>query len=184
MKYISLFVCILVIFACKSKVTPGVEHIVKDWTGKSLMFPEHLEPVYPLKDDTVTSAMNEDAKEFKILFYVDSTGCTSCKLHLHLWKMYIKELSSVVDFKFYFYPKTEEELLFLLRRERFSYPVYIDSNDEINKLNRFPNNPAFQCFLLDKDNKVLAIGNPATNYKVWELYRKIITLELKLKVKN
>ncbi len=33
---------------------------------------------------------------------------------------------------------------------------------------------AFQTFLLDKDNKVLAIGNPIHNPKVKELYLKII----------
>jgi hypothetical protein len=164
----------LVIFSCKSKINSEVEHLVKVWTGKSIIFPEHLKPVHPLKDDTVKYVIDGN-KEYKILFYIDSTGCTSCKLHLHLWKMYIKELNSIVDFKFYFYPKTEAELLFLLNKEHFVYPVYIDGNDELNKLNHFPDNPAFQCFLLDKNNKILAIGNPATNYKVWELYRKIIT---------
>jgi hypothetical protein len=29
--------------------------------------------------------------------------------------------------------------------------------------------------LLDKDNKVLMIGNPALNPKVWELYKQTIT---------
>jgi hypothetical protein len=54
-----------------------------------------------------------------------------------------------------------------------------DKNDELNnKLNHFPNNPTFQCFLLDKNNKVLAIGNPANNTKIWELYKKIITGEV------
>jgi hypothetical protein len=165
----------LAIFACKSKVNSEIERLVKDWTGKTIVIPEHVKCVHPLRDDTVRYTMDEDIKEYKILFYVDSTGCTHCKLHLHIWKMYIKELSSKVDFKFYFYPKTEEELLFLLNKERFAYPVYIDSNDELNSLNRFPANPAFQCFLLDRNNKILAAGNPAENYKVWELYRKIIT---------
>ena len=33
---------------------------------------------------------------------------------------------------------------------------------------------AFQTFLLDKDNKVLAMGNPILNPKIKELYLKII----------
>jgi hypothetical protein len=36
----------------------------------------------------------------------------------------------------------------------------------------------FQCFLLDKDNKVLAVGNPAVNFKIWELYKRIINSEV------
>ena len=33
---------------------------------------------------------------------------------------------------------------------------------------------AFQTFLLDKDNKVMAIGNPVHNPKIKELYMKIL----------
>jgi hypothetical protein len=48
----------------------------------------------------------------------------------------------------------------------------------LDQLNHLPDEPAFQCFLLDKDNKVLAIGNPAYNPKVWELYKQIIAGEI------
>jgi hypothetical protein len=97
---------------------------------------------------------------------------------MDVWRNHIAELDSHVDFLFYFHHKNRMELLFLLKYEQINYPVYIDENDELNKLNHFPNNPMFQCFLLDKNNKVLAIGNPANNPKVWELYKKIITGEI------
>lgn len=44
----------------------------------------------------------------------------------------------------------------------------------MNKLNHFPTDMAFHTFLLDKENKVVAIGNPIHNSKVKELYLKII----------
>ena len=45
----------------------------------------------------------------------------------------------------------------------------------MNELNHFPSKgAAFHTFLLDKDNRVLAIGNPIHNPKVKELYLKII----------
>jgi hypothetical protein len=114
------------------------------------------------------------------LLYVDSTGCTSCKLRLHVWKTYIEQFVSKVNFIFYFQPKNEneKELLLLLINEQFNYPVYIDKRSELDKLNHLPENPAFQCFLLDKNNKVIAIGNPACNHKIWELYKQIITGEI------
>jgi hypothetical protein len=65
-----------------------------------------------------------------------------------------------------------------LKDEGLNGSVYIDVNDSLNQLNQLPVNPVYRCFLLDKDNKVLAIGNPANNYKVWELYKKIITGEI------
>jgi hypothetical protein len=44
-------------------------------------------------------------------------------------------------------------------------------NKTIERLNHFPKQQQYQCFLLDKDNKVLMIGNPVTNPKIWDLYK-------------
>ncbi len=41
-------------------------------------------------------------------------------------------------------------------------------------LNHFPSDVNFQTFLLDSQNKVLAIGNPVHNKKVRDLYLQII----------
>lgn len=63
---------------------------------------------------------------------------------------------------------------YILKRDHFTYPVCMDVNDSMNKLNHFPPDNMFQTFLLDKDNKVIAIGNPVYNSKVKELYMNII----------
>ena len=68
------------------------------------------------------------------------------------------------------------EIYQTLRVERFKHPICIDEGDYLNKLNHFPTDMAFQTFLLNSDNKVLAIGNPI-NPKVKELYLKIIQSE-------
>jgi hypothetical protein len=34
-----------------------------------------------------------------------------------------------------------------------------------------PTNEEFQCFLLDKDNKIVMIGNPAKHQEIWDLYK-------------
>lgn len=79
-----------------------------------------------------------------------------------------------VPFLFYFHPKDLKELKYLTRREGFVYPVCFDEKDDFNRLNRFPNEMMFQTFLLDKENKVVALGNPVLNPKVKELYLKLI----------
>ena len=53
--------------------------------------------------------------------------------------------------------------------------------NEINRLNHFPNKIEYQCFLLDSNNKVLMIGNPTLNQKIWELYKEVITDEVATK---
>jgi hypothetical protein len=62
-----------------------------------------------------------------------------------------------------------------LERDGFDRPVCIDFQDKLNKQNRFPADITFQTFLLDKDNKVVVIGNPVHNTAVRGLYLKQIT---------
>lgn len=62
----------------------------------------------------------------------------------------------------------------MLKRENFNAPVWIDRMNAFYNLNHFPSDERFQTFLLDKDNRVLAVGNPIHNPKIKELYLKII----------
>ena len=117
--------------------------------------------------------------DYKVVTYVDSVGCTSCKLQLHRWKELVAEVDSLtngrVPFLFYFHPKDKKELRYLTRRDDFTYPVCFDEQDELNRLNQFPSDMTFQTFLLDKENKVVAMGSPVLNPKVKELYLGLIT---------
>jgi lipocalin len=54
------------------------------------------------------------------------------------------------------------------------YPVFFDTANNINKLNKFNPNAKYQCFLLDKNNKVVFVGNPTYSYAIWQLYKKTI----------
>ena len=117
--------------------------------------------------------------EYKVLIYVDSIGCTSCKLQLHKWKELIEYTNSVtqnkVPFLFFFHPKDAKEIRYLLKRDGFDHPICIDLDDRLNKLNKFPADMTFQTFLLDKNNKVAVLGNPVHNTAVKDLYLKQIT---------
>jgi hypothetical protein len=180
MKHIIIFLFLILEFcflSCKDENAIKTERIVKEWVGKTIKFPDNI-LVEIIKTDTIEDIRDKD---FKILIYTDSTSCTRCKLHINLWNIYIEEYGSKTDFLFYFYPKNKDTLLSLLKSERLNYRIYIDSTDEINRLNQFNKEHIFQCFLLDKHNKVLLIGNPANNHKIWELYHNIITGETKTK---
>ena len=56
----------------------------------------------------------------------------------------------------------------------FSYPVCLDIKGSFDKINKIPSNLAFQTFLLDNRNKVIAIGNPIHNPNVRTLYLNLI----------
>ncbi|MDY5238121.1 MAG: DUF1573 domain-containing protein [Bacteroides helcogenes] len=153
--------------------------MTKEWSGKELIFPqEFILDVY--LEDSVISYNKVEIPQYAIFTYLDSIGCMSCKMNLPEWTNFILELDSIsnktVPCLFIFNPKSDdqERIINLLRRAHFSYPVCIDKKDSFNLLNEFPKDDRFQTFLLDRDNKVLALGNPIHNPKVKELYLKII----------
>lgn len=169
-----------------SRTTPSKEEtakeVVKTWLGKTIQLPPDVTPsihgITPVNNFSVP-------KPFKILVYVDSAGCTSCSLRIDLWKNYIEEANSKmagkVDFMFYFNPKKFDVVPDMLKHEDFTYPVYLDNRDRLNKINNLPTVMMYQSFLLDSENKVLLVGNPTLRTSIWDLYKKQIQGELVMK---
>ena len=172
--YISLLLSLLT--ACKENNKEKFALLVQEWQGKEIVFPQDMaftrfvtEPVdYRIPD-----------AEYKVLVYVDSVGCTSCKLQLPKWQELIAHVDSAtngnIPFIFVFQSKDDRELRYILKCDNFDRPVCIDRNNRFNSSNRFPQDITFQTFLLDKDNKVKVIGNPVHNLAVRDLYLKQIT---------
>lgn len=162
--------------ACQENKKEQFARLVQEWQGKEIVFPQDMaftrfvtEPMeYQIPD-----------AEYKVLIYVDSIGCTSCKLQLPKWKELIAHVDSAtndnIPFIFVFQSKDDKELRYILKRDNFARPVCIDRDSRLDKLNKFPQDITFQTFLLDKDNKVKVIGNPVHNLAVRDLYLKQIT---------
>ena len=152
-----------------------VARLVQEWQGKEIVFPKNI-TFTRFVTDTVDYQIPQS--DYKVLIYVDSTGCTSCKLQLPKWKELIAYTDSVtgnnIPFLFFFQSKDDKELRYILKRDNFNRPVCIDRNSELDKLNRFPQNITFQTFLLDKKNRIVVIGNPIHNLAVKDLYLKQI----------
>ena len=162
--------------SCQESREEAMLRLVNEWNGKEIKFPSRSVFTVQGKDTVDFEFANAD---YKVVTYIDSVGCTSCKLQLPRWKKLVAEVDSLtngrVPFLFYFHPKDRKELRYLTRRDDFTYPVCFDERDELNRLNQFPTVMTFQTFLLDKDNKVVAMGNPVHNPKVKELYLGLIT---------
>jgi len=180
-----LFLSLFIIFAfsinnCRDRrKEKSVTEIVREWIGKEILFPENL-PCFVLGKETLPEVCRElFQKEYKIFRYIDSTGCSSCELKLTEWKKLIEETDGLfpgkVGFVLYFQPKSMREMYYLFMHEKFNHPVFIDTIGIINHLNEFPKKIEYQCFLLNSDNKVLAIGNPVSKLNIWELYKSLIS---------
>ena len=181
MKTLNLIILVLlpIFFSCKNEQKEKEKHIaqlVNEWQGKQIVFPENLIFTRYLTDTTDYQIPQSD---YKVLVYVDSIGCTSCKLQLPKWKALIEYTDSVTQektpFLFFFHSKDYKEIRYLLKRDGFDRPVCIDMDDRLNKLNKFPADMTFQTFLLDKNNKVATLGNPVHNTAIKDLYLKQIT---------
>ena len=171
-----LGLCVCLFFAsCEESEKERLSRLVQEWEGKEILFPAHS--TFTIQGRDTVDFDFKDAT-YKIVTYIDSVGCTDCKLQLYRWKELIKEVDSLtngnVPFLFYFHPKDMKELRYLTRRNGFTYPVCFDEKDDFNRLNRFPGEMMFQTFLLDKENRVVALGNPVQNPKVKELYLNLI----------
>lgn len=177
--------CTLILSACRNKQHEMILSTFQEWERKEIQFPSHS--VFTIQGvDTIEYHLQD---KYKIIVYVDSVGCTSCKLQLSEWKKFIQTVDSIhsdsVQFLFYFTPRKSQEIHRLLLENRFRYPICIDKQDSINIINHFPTNINFQTFLLDRENKVIAIGNPIHNFKVKKLYLEIISGEkFQIKKKN
>lgn len=172
-----LFLALILFFGCKeNNQKKEVKRIVKEWQNKEVVFPPNLVFTKYGKD---TLNFEIPPSSYKIIMYVDSIGCTSCKLQLHKWKKFISEVDSVtngeVPILFFFHPKDLREISYLLKRDGIDIPVCIDINDDINTFNHFPSQQEFQTFLLNDENKVVFIGNPIHNIRIKEMYLKEIS---------
>ena len=167
---------VLTFLSCQDKNKEAMLRLVKEWDGKEIKFPARS--VFTIQGKDTVDFDFKDA-EYKVVTYVDSSGCTSCKLQLPRWIEFMEELESEtkdnVPFVFVFHPKSAKELRNTLRLHGFNHPVFFDEKDDFNALNRFPDDMMFQTFLLDKDNKVQVLGNPVLNPQVKELYIGKIT---------
>lgn len=179
MRHLTLLVIIttlLFTISCKENRKDKISRLVVEWQEKEIIFPKNT-IFTKYVNDTVDYQI--PTSDYKVLIYVDSAGCTSCKLQLDKWKKFIAYSESIagdkVSYIFFFHPKDYKEIRYLLKRDTFNRPICIDKYDQLKKLNKFPDDIHFNTFLLDKNNKVVIIGNPIHNLAIKDLYIKELT---------
>ena len=166
-----LYVLILILLSCNHP-KENAEEIVNQWLQKEIKFPASINNT---KQDSIWQLMLN--KDFKLLTIIDTNSCTECRLRFYDWEKYIKDADSTnsnLAFLFIIHAKNYSIVDTMRKKNKFTYPIY-DYENKVGKLNKFPSNPLFQTFLLDKDNKVILLGSPINNYHMWNLYKEIFT---------
>ncbi len=178
-----LFIFIIAFASCGGYSDKArIQSIVEEWQGKQIVLPEVM------TDFMTGDTINLKDADFTILTYVDSVGCTGCKMKLPLWKKFLSSIDSICDLNVQFimvvYPSDITELKYLMKRDDFDYPVYLDDDNKVSKANSFPDKTAFQTFLLDRNMKVTAIGNPTYSTEIAKLYKRIISGQLSVSTES
>lgn len=175
-KLLFIWIALTFLVSCHDKKKEDAINSVKQWVGKEILFPKNNTFTIRGKD-TVDFPLN--VSNYKLVHYIDTAGCIACQLKLAEWQRFMNEVDSVssshTSFVFYIYPHDMKDIQLEFRREAFDYPVCLDEKDEFNRLNKLATDKNLRTFLLDKENKIVAIGNPMENPSVKKFYLKILT---------
>ena len=113
-------------------------------------------------------------RPLKMVAYVNQGGCEGCKLQALLpIYMFILENEHLKNFSVIIIlnPSDMEAADYTLTDMRFHQTVFYDLDGSFERLNpHLPTNEQFHTFLLNEDNKVVLVGNPAHNEKLKKLY--------------
>ena len=164
------WVSVFMLISCQNH--SNLQASMEEFVGKELFLPEDLR----LCADSVDNSEIHN----KLIVWFDSTECGSCRMNrLYEWNddpvvHYAQGLKGKFDVILIFSPKKQDarSLKFTLEGYDVSFPVIIDENGDFLRLNpHLPEDKRLHSFLLDKDNKVVLVGNPLGNEKLWELYK-------------
>lgn len=163
---------------CREKsYSDTVREVVNKYLGKHIVFPDSL-PVFIAGKRVDNETLKLSDPKFKILTIINTHGCTACNMQLESWNRFASNiengLGDYVDLELIYVLETEpsKEIFSIAKSKDFRRPLTFDPEKKIRKSNRLPDEQEFSTFLLNSQNKILAIGNPIMIPKVADLFLK------------
>lgn len=170
---IMLIGLIMAAASCSGRVDKEKE-VLSSLLGREIVIPDSL--VYHIQETTIDYDMSN--ADYKIITYIDSSGCTSCRMKLQVWDSVINDLKTTeneVAFLMIIDSRNYDKIGDIVKMYRFNHALMMDGNGAFIKANPLPEEEAYHTLLLNLNNQVVAVGNPALNPKIREVYRRIIT---------
>lgn len=178
---------LLFLIACHSASNKKeISQNIIEWVGKELFIPTDFPAFY----NSTTDSLDHENLDmlYKVLLYWGSESKENIKLELIKWQSLIKEVENSllgkIQFEFYIYSENKKGFSSFLEYSQFDHPVYFDEENRISRLNHFPKNNQYCCYLLDKGNKVLAIGNPIYDQIIRSQYNQIFTGKIRTSIET
>ena len=174
---IMLIGLVLAAASCSGRVDKEKE-VLSSLLGREIVIPDSL--VCRILDTPIEYDISN--ADYKIITYIDSAGCVPCRMKLASWKEIINEYKGITDEDIEFLmiinaPAKSRDLKIILSQYDFTYPVMFDPDNEFRQKNNLSDDQQFHTLLLDLNNEVIGVGNPAENPKIRDFYRKMIVKE-------
>ncbi len=127
-----------------------------------------------------TDSVYSPSDGMKLIVFVDSLSCSGCFLS-HLESYY--EINDSLrthngEMIIVLHPQKGklEEIKSRLNHERFPFWCIVDKNGEFLRQNpEIPDNQLLHTFMVDKNNKIILVGDPTRNDRIKELfYREVL----------
>lgn len=175
MKNILLFLLIILTTSCtRSRLKKEIEQLY----SAEIQIPSQLTRI---QNGAVLSLVsNKKESAAKLLIYYSPQGCTACKVgHISdldtLFNMAIRP--DLFTPEIIIAPDTEkyDDVVNQLKYQRHPYSVYVDKYNDFQRLNSFlPDNQSSFSFLLDKNDRIVLVGNPLTSNAMWALFKSTL----------
>lgn len=115
----------------------------------------------------------------RLVSYYPSDACTSCTINqLAKWEPVFELAGDGRFLPVILFSPDERGYKNLLAELRFTlppYPVYVDREHAFESLNpAVPADSRYHTFLLDRNGRVVLVGNPLAGDTMWELFRRTL----------
>ena len=174
--YLPIYVVIISLISCQNQAELKTSETLKSFIDSEIVVPTNLlrktycnEPI----DNTLLT------KSYKMIVYLNANGCEECKLttllplsqFIHEHSTYSSHFGVVIILHPTHMPEPDR----FLEQIQYRHPVFYDLDGSFERLNpHLPQDERFHTFLLDKNNKVVVVGNPVHNEKLKKLYLKAL----------
>lgn len=167
-----MLLALLVYASCTSRID-NEQQVLSELYGSEIQLLDGL----TCEIQGTSVRVNPADADYTIICYIDSAGCTPCRMKLPLWDEVVNELSaydSDVLFVMILGSRRDAKIESNLERESFQHPVCYDSTGLFAASNPLPHGSPYHTLLLDGDSRVVCVGNPVFNPKIRDLYRRVI----------
>ena len=169
---------LLILFSCQTeqKYTKDEEQI-RQVIGSKIEIPVQL---ITLKDSILyveeTNALNLKNNGHRIISMI-SGDCMACVESLNKWDSFIKKHNDHPNVNVYHIITVSDLRHFMKNiysKINRNATLHIDTSHYMFQYNNLPDNPSLHTFLVDKNNKILLVGNPIHSPALEELYIEMI----------